>query len=73
MMPATMPEPLSIGDRVRWIKSPFSNYKNAEGIVVKVHTSPSLPGLTLYDILFPFGTHSVFSTALERVDGPEMG
>jgi len=56
-----------VGDQVRWTKALVSSeYKNAVGTVeVVIPNDTGVEELTLYEIKFAFGTHTLYGTQIE--------
>jgi hypothetical protein len=55
----------TLGDRVRWSKAFSSDYKNAEGTIVRIVPIRAMPEFTLYDIRFKFGMHTLLASQIE--------
>jgi hypothetical protein len=57
----------NVGDHVRWTKAVLSpEYRNAVGTVESINPNDTgVEELTLYDIKFPFGTRTLYSTQIE--------
>ena len=65
MIGVPMPQSFIVGDRVRWSKAFSSDYKNAEGTIVRIVPVRAMPEFTLYDIRFEFGMHTLLASQIE--------
>ena len=56
----------NVGSRVRWVRAlTLPEYKNAVGTVEFVIPDLNVEEFTTYDIRFPFGTRTLYSTQIE--------
>jgi hypothetical protein len=66
----SMTRSFTVGDRVRWSTAFSSDYKNAEGTIIRIVPVSAMPQFTLYDIRFEFGKHTLLASQIEPAPIP---